>query len=177
MGFFDKLKRAFDTGGIDVEISVPDTFRWSDGTLPVSVTLTGNDEEPRTVTELELWLREDDDDSRTSRGRHQDGVKMTHAGPIELGVGETINLDIEFPLSVSGAVEEMSGGEEAPGWLKAASGVLNTVSELSRETPWYRFSVSSTVEGAGAHKTASRRIRNNALGEFGDGRTVSIDFS
>jgi hypothetical protein len=175
MGFFDKLKHAFDTGGIDLDISVPDRFRWSDDVLPVTVTITGHDEEPRTVAELELWLREDDDDSRNSRGRHRDGVRMTHGGPIELAPGESVTLEIAFPLSASGAVEGLSGGE-APGWLKAAGGVIGTLTELGRETPWYRFSVSTTVEGAGAHKTATRRIRNNAAGEFGDGRIVDLDF-
>lgn len=175
MGFFDKIKHAFDTGGIDVEISVPDRFRWSDDSLPVTVTITGHEEEPRTVTELELRLREDDDDSRTDRGRHRDGVRMTHGGPIELTPGESVTLELAFPLSASGAVEGLSGGEE-PSWLKAASGVIGTLTELNRETPWYWFSVAATVEGAGAHKTATRRIRNLAAGEFGDGMNVDVDF-
>lgn len=176
MGFFDKIKHAFDTGGIDVDITVPDRFRWSDATLPVKVTLTGHDEEPRTVTELELWLREDDDDSRTDRDRHRDGMRMTHSGPIELAPAESVTLELAFPLSASGAVEELSG-QDAPGWLTAASGLMGTLTELNRETPWYWFSVSATVEGAGAHKTETERIRNNAAGEFGDGRMIDLDFN
>lgn len=176
MGFFDGLKKAFDTGGIDLELVAPTSFRWSDGTLPVTVRLGGHPEEPRIVTALELWLREDDEDSQDRRRRHQEGVRMTVHGPFELAPGEELSVDVPFALSAASGVESGSG-EEAPAWLKAASGAANTLTELTRDTPWYRLSVEATVEGAGARKGKSLRLKNNRAGEWGDGQfggTVDI---
>jgi hypothetical protein len=174
MGFFDGLKKAFDTGGIDLGLVAPKAFRWSDGELPVTVSLGGHKEEARTVTQLELWLREDDDDSQDRRRGHREGVRMTVHGPFVLAPGEERSVEVPFALTAAAGV---TSGEEAPAWLKAVSGAATALTEATRETPWYLLSVEATVEGAGARKTVSRRLKNNRLGEFGDGNfggTVSI---
>jgi hypothetical protein len=169
MGFFDGLKKAFDTGGIDLSLVAPKSFSWSDGSLPVTVRLVGHKEEARTVAALELWLREDDEDSQDRRRGHREGVRMTVHGPFELAPGESRDVEVPFALSAASSVESASG-EEAPAWLKAVSGAATALTEATRETPWYRLSVEATVEGAGAHKVASRRLKNNRLGEWGDGQ-------
>jgi hypothetical protein len=176
MGFFDGLKKAFDTGGIDLGLAAPKDFRWSDGELPVTVTLVGHKEEARTVTQLELWLREDDDDSQDRRRGHREGVRMTVSGPFELAPGEERSVEVPFALTAATGVAGASG-EDAPAWLKAVSGAATALTEATRDTPWYLLSVEATVEGAGARKTVSRRLKNNRLGEFGDGQfggTASI---
>ena len=148
MGFLDGLKKAFDTGGIELGMVVPKSFRWSDGTLPITVTLGGHKEEPRTVTQLALWLREDDADSQQRRSGHREGVRMIVHGPFELAPLEEKSVEVPFALT-----------------------------EATRDTPWYRLSVEATVEGAGAQKMVARRIKNNRLGDWGSGQfggSVSI---
>ncbi|HEU4808860.1 MAG TPA: hypothetical protein VFT01_11410 [Homoserinimonas sp.] len=169
MGFFDGLKKAFDTGGIDVGLVAPKSFRWSDGTLPLTVILAGHQDEPRTVAALEVWLREDDEDSQDRRRGHREGVRMTVHGPFALAPGEVREVEIPFALSAASGVETASG-EEAPAWLKAVSGAANALTEITRDTPWYRLSVEATVEGAGARKMTAHRIKNNRAGEWGDGQ-------
>jgi len=176
MGFFDGIKKAFDTGGVELGLVVPKAFRWSDAELPVTVTLGGHKTEARTVTQLELWLREDDDDSQDRRRGHREGVRMTVQGPFELAPGEERTVEVAFALTAVAGAAAISGAEP-PAWLKAVSGAAAALSEATRETPWCLFSVEATVEGAGARKTVSRRLKNNRLGEFGDGRvggTVSL---
>ena len=176
MGFFDGLKKAFDAGGIGLGLEVPEAFRWSDGTLPITVTLVGHKDEPRTVTEFELWLREDDKDSQSRLRGHREGVRMTVHGPFALAPLEEKPIDVPFALTAAPGVANVSG-EEAPAWLKAVSSAATALTEATRETPWYRLSVEVSVEGAGAKKTVSRRIKNNRLGDWGNGQfggTISI---
>ncbi|MHA6670368.1 hypothetical protein ACX3O0_16025 [Homoserinimonas sp. A447] len=176
MGFFDGLKKAFDTGGIGLRLELPKAFRWSDGTLPITVTLTGHKEEPRTVTEFEVWLREDDDDSQSRMRGKREGVRMTVHGPFELAPLEERSVEVPFALTAAAGVANVSGGE-APAWLKAVSGAATALTEATRDTPWYRLSVEASVEGARAKKMVSRRIKNNRLGEWGNGQfggSVSI---
>jgi hypothetical protein len=176
MGFLDSIKKAFNTGGIDVGLTVPKSFRWSDGTLPITVTLSGHEDEPRTVTELDLWLREDDADSQQRTRGRREGVRMIVPGPWELAPGEEKSVEVPFALTAAAGVGNASG-EEAPAWLKAVSGAATALTEATRDTPWYRFSVEVAVDGAGARKMVARRIKNNGLGEFGNGQfggSVSI---
>ena len=176
MGFFDGVKKAFDTGGIGLGLEAPKSFRWSDATIHTTVLITGHKEESRVVTQLELWLREDDADSQDRRRGHREGIRMTVQGPFELAPGEERSVEVVFPLTAAAGAAEISG-EAAPAWLKAVSGAAAALTEATRETPWYLLSVEATVEGAGARKTVSRRLKNNRLGEFGDGRvggSVSI---
>jgi hypothetical protein len=176
MGFFDGLKKAFDAGGIGLGLELPQAFHWSDGTLPITVTLSGHKEEPRTVTEFEVWLREDDQDSRSRLRGHREGVRMTVHGPFELAPLEKRSIEVPFALTAAAGVASASG-EEAPAWLKVVSGAATALTEATRDTPWYRLSVEARVEGAGAKKMVSRRIKNNRLGEWGNGQlggTVSL---
>lgn len=174
MGFLDNIKKAFDSGGIDVEIDVPKTFRWSDGSLPVSVTIDGHESEPRTITSIRLQLVEDDDDEssvRRERGR-LDGLNFTQTETITIEPGGTVTRVLSLPLTVGDAVSTVTDAE-APGWLSAVSKATSAISELTRETPWYILRVIPEVEGAGAKKIASRRIRNLRTGEWGDGGMIS----
>lgn len=99
MGFLDKVRKAFDTGGITTELHAPDSFRWRDETLPVSVRLTGHESEPRTVTSIEFRLRdaERDDSNRSARERERDGIRFEYREAVVLQPGETVTLDIDFP--------------------------------------------------------------------------------
>ncbi len=182
MGLFDKIKKTFDRGGVDIDIDAPDVFRWKDGLLPVAVQLTGDDEDERVVTSLELSLGEDtllgdrdDDETPTELARRQrhaerSAVRYEHNEPITLRPGQEVTLTIAFPLSLEGAAGAVSGGEETPGWVAAASGAMNLLKEVTRDEEWYRLEVRPRVEGFSAAKVASKRIRNLRTGEAGDGR-------
>lgn len=178
MGILDRIKKAFDRGGVDIDIDAPDTFRWQDGQMPVGVRLANESDEPRLVTALELKLAEDQlhahrgDESPSERARRRrradrSAVTYRHGEPITLDPGAVVPLVIDFPLSLSGAVEAAGGGEETPGWVEAASGVMNVLKEATRDEQWYRLEVRPVVEGFSAAKVASRRIRNLRTGEFG----------
>lgn len=109
MGLFDKVKKAFDTGGIKTELHAPDAFRWQDETLPVSVRLTGHKSEPRTITSTEIRLRdaERDDGSRSAKERERDGIRFEYRETVVLQPGQTIALDIDFPLTASEVIDQV----------------------------------------------------------------------
>ena len=168
MGFFDNVKKAFDTGGIDVDVDAPKTFRWSDGSIPLTVTIRGHESEERAITSIELELREDDRDPHDhadDRRKKNRGISQTIAEPRVIAAGETVTLELKLVLDAASAVEEASG-EDAPAWLKAVGAATNVLSELNRETPWYQVKVTPEVEGAGAKKIATQRIKNLGVGEW-----------
>ena len=148
MGFFDDIKKTFGSGGIKVHIDTPDSFTWSDGSIPAAVTLSGHKTEPRTVTELRFTFavdQKDDDSTGTVT------LNFTHSEPIEVPPFEDVAVEIEFPLGPD--VPAPEGGGFMGGLMKA-------VGTISRNAPWYLLKVHTTVEGAGASKIASNRIRN-----------------
>ena len=166
MGFFDSIKKAFDTGGIGVKLDAPKEFRWADGALPVTVTLTGHKTEPRTVASLDFEFDDDvDRDSRemrtagSQRDRSGSTVKLrwSHPGPIELAPTQVVSIDIRVPLTLEGA------GDEPTGWLASALSAVATLGDITTRIPWYRLSVQVQVKvvGVNASKGASKRIRNS----------------
>lgn len=176
MGILDRIKKAFDKGGVGIEVDCPDTFRWADGVLPVAVHLENSSEEERLVTSLELSLaeevrsdrRDESPSDRAQRQRESERSSLTfdHSVPITLAPGEAHTVEIEFPISMRGALDAIGVGEDAPGWLSAASGVLNAAKELTRDEPWYQLRARPHVEGFTAAEVASQRLRNLRTGEF-----------
>lgn len=177
MGFFDKIKKVFDKGGVDVDVDAPHTFRWSDGQLPLAVQVSNGSDEERVVTQLEVRLHEDvrmtdrdedespSDQARDVRRAERSGLTFTHAEPLTLSPGSTVTVELSMPLSLQGAVDAVGGSDEAPGWLSAASSAVNAFKEATREEEWYRLKVTPTVEGFSAVDVASIRIRNLRFGE------------
>ncbi len=181
MGLFDSIKKAFDSGGIAVDVDAPKTFRWADGTLPVTVTITGDDEHPRTVTAIELELAEEPSgtaEERSAARRHNGGIKQTFEQSLVLGAGETATVELAFALNPVAAIENASD-EAVPEWLKAVAGAANVLADVTRDTPWYRLEATPVVDGFSARKSSSQRIKNLRPGEWGDGEGVSssITFS
>ncbi|MBK5222906.1 MAG: hypothetical protein JJE52_08530 [Acidimicrobiia bacterium] len=134
MGILDKIKKAFDKGGVEIDIDCPEIFRWGDGVLPVAVRLENESDEERLVTSLELSLAEDllladhsdetpSERARRNRQNEKSAVTFNHESPITLAPGQVLTLEIEFPLSPQGALDSVGAGEEAPAWLsrRAAS--------------------------------------------------------
>jgi sporulation-control protein spo0M len=180
VGLFDKVKKAFDRGGVDIDIvAAPDVFRWADGTLPVTIELTGDDTEERVVASLELSLAEDtllgdrdDDETPTERARRRrraerSATTYTHCESFTLEPGEVKRIEIEFPLSLDGAIEQAGGGEDAPEWLSTVSKGMSLLKDVTRDEEWFVLKVRPHVDGFNAAKIASRRIRNLGPGEFG----------
>lgn len=150
MGFLDAIKNAFNSGGIDVHVDTPDHFAWTDGVLPVTVTLTGHKTEPRTVTELRFVMREDwanDDMNSTAT------LTFVHSQRVELQPLQSVAVELEFPL-------EFHATEEAESSVMGR--LLTAASTMPRNAPRYRLTVSSTIEGLGASKSASKRLRVKA---------------
>lgn len=177
MGIFDKIKKAFDKGGVGVDIDCPETFRWSDGSLPVAVQLTNSSDEERVITHLTLSLGEDtlladrdEDDSPSERAREkrrleESATTFEHREPITLAPGEVRALEIDLPLSLSDALDTVGAGDAAPGWLQTASKVLDAANEIRSDAEWYRLKVRPHVDGFSAAEVESRRVRNLRLGE------------
>lgn len=177
MKIFDKVKKAFDKGGVKVSIDLPETFHWKDDLLPVAVQLKGSDED-RVVTQLELTLTEDlllgdrpKDESPSERARRERRVKnsavtYTHHGPITLAAGTEQVLTIDFPLSLTGIAEAAGVSDQVDDQLLgAASTAMNLLSDATRDQEWYRMQVAAKVEGFTASASASERIRNLRTGE------------
>ena len=149
MGFFDAVKKAFDSGGIKVNVLTQESFSWSDESIPLTVVLTGHKSEPRTVTELRFSIREDatDDDSSSSGGPT---LNFTHSEVIEVPPLQQVTVEVAFPLDAP-TVDTADAG-----W---AGKLMKAIGSISLKAPWYIVMVSTTVEGAGAAKSASYRIR------------------
>ena len=168
MGFLDKIKKAFDTGGVSVDIQAPQQFRWSEGTLPVSLTLKGHESESRTITSILFRLQEADNDSdrnQSARDRKRDGIRYEYTDPIVLAAGESVTIDIDFPLSIGEVLDGVGATGEVPGWLATAAKVIDTGMKLSTESSIYRISATPTIEGAKIAKGVSRQIRQAGLGD------------
>jgi hypothetical protein len=167
MGFLDKIKKAFDTGGISAELDAPGQFRWSDETLPVRLILKGHESEPRTVNSVLFRLRESDsdDENRTAREREREGISYEYNETIELQPGESVTIEIEFPLTVSEILDRAGVAEEIPGWLSTAAKVMDSAAKLSTDSDSYRISATPNVEGAKIAKGVSRRIRQVGMGD------------
>lgn len=174
MGVFDKIRKAFDAGGIKTELHTPDEFRWQDEFLPVRVTLTGHDTEARTVTSIEIRLRdaERDDSNRSARDREHDGIRFEYREAVVLQPGESIALDIDFPLTASEVIDQVGATEKVPGWLSTAAKVIDTAQSLSVDSSHYVISATPKVEGAKMDRGVNRRIRQVGRGDFhvGGGR-------
>lgn len=171
MGILDRIKKAFDHGGVKVAIVVGRTFRWSDDVLPVEITLTNSADEPRDISSVRLQLVEYDRDNpvtlRKVNGRYK-GMNLFVNEPFRIMPGTEHAMHVDMPLTLRGAANEM-GVEETPGWVDVLSNVVNTVSELNRNNEWYLLRVVPEVTGFTAKKIASKRIRNLRTGEWGGG--------
>src|SRR5690625_777902 len=170
MGFLDRIKKFFDTGGIKVAVAAGKTFRWSDDILPVDITVTNSADEPRTVNSVRLQFVEYDRENpatmRKVHGRYE-GMNLFLNEPFTVEAGSQPSQHVDMPLSVTGVAEKI--GAEAPEWLTGLSNVVNTVKELNRDNEWYQLRVIPDVEGFSATKVATHRIRNLRAGEWGSG--------
>jgi len=174
MGLFDKVRKAFDTGGIATELDVPDAFRWEDESVPVNVRLTGHESEPRTITSIEFRLRnaERDDANQTAKERERDGIRFEYREPVVIQPGQTVALDIDFPLTTSEIIDRVGATGQVPGWLATAAKVVDTAQGLSTDSSHYVISATPKVEGAKMDRGVSKRIRQVGRGDFfiGTGR-------
>ena len=161
MGFFDAIKKNFDAGGIKVKIDTPKSFKWSDGSIPVTVTLTGHKTEPRTVTNLRFTLeqeheREEDDKGSfiVSHRSESAALIVNRNETIELQPLEEVTVQMDIPLATDG---------EAGSTGAMVGKAMDVISTFSGDAQWYTLAAHTTVEGAKQEKGASRRIRNGGL--------------
>lgn len=167
MGLFDKIRKAFDTGGIKVHLEAPDRFDWADPGIPVRVTLTGHESEPRTITHLSCTLKDvgDNQGAPGMRDRDEphrpDGRRFRsshdHLLALPLPPGQTHAVELAVPLpggTGPGLTDRMSFGPDG----------LN----LHFGDQWYVLSVSAQVEGANMARAATAKLRaSGRLGERG----------
>ena len=178
MGFLDKLKKIFDSGGISADLQAPDQFRWDDKALPVSLTLTGHESEPRTVTSIVFRLQEDEvsNQKQTGASRKRDGITFERSEPIELAAGESKTIEVDFPLSIAEGFDQAAAAGKIPGWLSTVAKIAETGMKLAEDTRYYRISATPKVEGAKMSKSASQRIRRMGKGDISIGG-VDVDFN
>ena len=174
MGFLDKIKKAFDTGGISAELDAPGQFRWSDETLPVRLTLKGHESAPRTVNSVLFRLRESDsdDENQTARERKREGISYEYHESIVLQPGESVSIDVQFPLTTSEILQQVGATENVPGWLSTAARVVDAGKKLSLDSDSYRISATPNVEGAKIANGVSRRIQQVGAGDACFGKVL-----
>ena len=166
MGFLDKIKKFFDTGGVDTDLSAPEAFRWSDDEIPLRVRLTGHETEVRQISDIDLKLEEEvsagaDEKERRNRDRY---TFVYHAG-VTLQPGETVELDIAFPLRRRGFSND-STAARAGRLIGAATELMGSGLTIGSTGSRYRISVMPAVEGARMRKATSRQIRALGFGDF-----------
>lgn len=166
MGLFDKIKKAFDTGGIKVKIEAPKKFDWNDPAIPARVTVTGHESEPRSIAHLSFTLKDDGDNQgapgmRDKDRPHQpDGRRFTahydHLVALELGPGESRTFDVAVPLAA---------GNGGPGLIDRMSFNASGAT-LHFGDQWYVLSVAAPVDGATMSRADTTRLK--ASGRLGD---------
>lgn len=170
MGFLDRVKKAFDHGGIKTTVEAGKTFRWSDDVLPIDITIRNSADRPRTVNSIRLQLVEHDrNDPVTTRkvhGRHK-GLNLFINEPATIAAGGEHTQHIKLPLSLRGTADELD--IETPGWLDVLSTAINAVTDLNRDYEWYQLRVIPDVEGFTATKIATHQLRNLRAGDWGGG--------
>lgn len=158
MGLFDAIKKTFDSGGLKVKLKAPKTFKFKDGSIPVSVNLTGHKTEPRTVTNLRFTLKAEpkEGSSGVSLRDDSDGVTLSvdRDEPIELAPLQEVTVDFVMPLATGGDAGKVG---------TAVGKVMDAMNMLSSDSQWYVLSVETSVDGAKATKVTTARIRNNAF--------------
>ncbi|MCK0112610.1 hypothetical protein MWU75_10705 [Ornithinimicrobium sp. F0845] len=164
MGFFDRIKKVFDTGGIKVDLEAPKHFDWNDPTIPVRVTLTGHESEARTVQQLSFTLKDVGDNEGMPGMRDRDephrpdgrrfSSRFEHPLGLHLAAGEIRAVDVAVPLPGGG-----------PGLSDRMSFGPDGVS-LHFGDQWYALSVSAPVEGAKMARSDTAKLQ--APGRLGD---------
>lgn len=176
MGFLDRLKSMFDSGGIKITVATEKAFRWSDDSMPVDLTIRNSSDEDREITELRFQLveydREDPASTRKVNGRYE-GLDYFVREAFILAPGDTRGMHLDVPLSVSGTADALDA--DTPGWVSGVSTAVNMLKDATRDTEWYLLRVIPEVTGFTAKKIATRKIRNLRAGEWGDGMvTVNV---
>lgn len=174
MGFFDRVKATFDSGGIKVKLEVPNDFHWGEETIPVKVTLTGHKAEPRRVKELTFLLQDELESDKAEKlqsgeSRYGRRVKIgwVREGVIELDPGETVTLDVPVVVAQDGSASASVGNEKVDKVIGVASmlGMVTNPSDIRS----YQITVNAPVEGANRTKSHSRSIRQGGLFKVGKG--------
>lgn len=165
MRLFARIKKAFDTGGIGIDLEAPGRFEWDDPTIPVRVTLTGHKTQPRTIQQLGFSLKDDGDNhavpgmGTNDRARRGDGRRFSasyvHLLALQLDPGEVRTLEVNVPLATN----------SGPGLINRMS-VTGDGLTLHFGDQWYILSVSAPVDGATMAK--ADRVRLKAPGRLGD---------
>lgn len=167
MGLFDKIKKAFDTGGIKVELEAPKKFDRSDQSIPTRVTVTGHESEPRSIQALTFTLKDDGDNqgmpgmrNNDDGPRQGDGRRFSssydHLVALELGPGESRTFEVAVPLAANGG----------PSLIDRMSFAVDGGATLHFGDQWYVLSVSAPVEGA--NMARADKVRLKASGQLGE---------
>jgi hypothetical protein len=112
MGFFDKIKENLSHGGINVVLTSPPTTSLNDAALPITVTLTNN-EQPRIIKSITAEVLANSKDSAVDMFRNDarnqsaeqnyevdQKVAVSHMDqPFQLEMGETKSVTINIPLN------------------------------------------------------------------------------
>lgn len=157
MGIFDAIKNAFDSGGLKVRMKAPNTFKFKDGSIPVTVKLTGHKTEARTVTNMRFTFKAEPKEGTPLSARNdEEGLTLTvdRDEPIELQPLQEVTIDFVMPLATGGEAGKMGA---------AVGKVMDAMSLFSAEAQWYVLAMEMTVDDAKAKKRVSKRIRNNAF--------------
>ncbi|NLG21858.1 MAG: hypothetical protein GX555_10595 [Actinomycetales bacterium] len=165
MGIFDKIKKAFDTGGIKIDLEAPKRFEWGDPAIPVRVTLTGHESEVRSIQHLSFNLKDVGDNQGAPGMRDKDqphrpdgrrfSAHYEHLLALQLQPGQTHVVEVSVPLT----------GGEGPGLADRMSFGSDGIS-LNFGDQWYVLSASAPVDGAKMARTATAKLK--APGRLGD---------
>lgn len=158
MRLLDKMRKAFNAGGIRIALEAPGQFAWEDPVIPVRVTLTGHEADRRSVPHLDFRLRDIGDgggppgtrpapDRRRPDGRIVDHA-WRHQLSLHLAPGETRTVTLQVPLT----------GHGGPGMLDRAT-VTGTGLQFTVGAQWFELSVSASVDGAPAARSDSARLQ------------------
>lgn len=138
MGLLDKVKRAV-RGPVTIDITAPETFRWTDESLTVTAILANETDDPLVVAEvrfsLEIIHSGNDKGARSKLGR-------TVSGPFGLDPGTTTERTAELPLSLDISKSMMEGAAVEAGLPDWVGGAMKSMSgEVPHRLGRHRVSV------------------------------------
>ncbi|MEO6988340.1 MAG: hypothetical protein ABI239_06805 [Aquihabitans sp.] len=111
MGWKNRIKQAVvDVEGVRVGVEGPPEFRWSDGTLPVTISLFGGGEQDQMVTQVEVKVEQVSDETM-----------FLYTLPVRqpVPVGQTIRATIQVPLVLDDRPIDAAELDQVPGFMKA----------------------------------------------------------
>lgn len=156
MGLFGKIKENFNHGGVKVSVQAPASVSMNDAAgLPVTVTLTNNDEQ-RTINKVSVEIIATSQDqgfdssgaTNNTTSTNKTVARADNTQPFALMPGETKSVQLTIVMNSGAAVAAQLPEGSGMAQVADALGKLQAVGEAMHGDSWtYQVQAKADVEG------------------------------